>query len=285
MPTATAEIKRDIRLSFKQNDDGRADGDFPLQYGVHLTGATGGLSDIVTVYNAIPGLGSTDTLGGRTFMLIEKTPRRVTRDYWEIDSVWSTRSKPTESNETSNASPESWSPKWLGSGIERIAKAARKDIEGNEIRLSNGQTYSDPVIANLNILVTRYRKYVPVAAADATILAHCDKLNSLAYRGQPKHTWLCSASASPVVVNGFNVAELTYELRFNPLTWVEERLQHGSKYINPANTAETLLFRTEPEKDPTTGDLLENGQPNLTGTPVYRKHRVNGEMNYAVLGF
>ncbi len=277
---AVAGIKRDLKGTFSQNEEGRIDAELPLVYAVNLDPGEGWIEAM----DAVPLIGALATLDGRTYQLKSKNPRRLTDAYYEIDTVWSTRTRKNENDEKDNTNPESWAPKWLGSNPEILTRVARKDFDGNLIKLSNGQMYSDPVLGRISLLVTKYRKYCAITSADSTILAHNDRLNAATYRGTPKHTWLLSVSATPTVVNGYSVAELNYELRYNPLTWIEERLQHGSYYLDAANSGKKTMFRADDEGIPITGDLKEDGDKN-TSTPVYRKYRVNGELNYGVLGF
>lgn len=180
--------------------------------------------------------------------------------------------------------PESWAPLWLGSSVEKLPMVAYKDFDGNDIRLTNGRLYSDPVQYSINILVTKYRKYCAITAADGILLAHNGRINSSGYRGDPKWTWQCTVSATPTKVNDFPVAELQYELRRNPLTWVEERLQHDGVYLE---SGKLVMFRTDaPDRAPTTGDLDNSGNKLGSGAAkIYKQYRVNGELNYSVLGF
>ena len=93
--------------------------------------------------------------------------------------------------------------------------------------MTSGELYSTPLEYVTNVLVTRYRQYYPqilpstappgALTLDDYLLYWNNTINKELYRNQAKHTWMLSVTATPETVNGFDVAALTFELRFNRL--------------------------------------------------------------------
>ncbi len=217
--------------------------------------------------SGIPVFGTLYPLTQYKLWLSKKTPKRNkdARNLVEVEVEYSDIPQDDGDDE-----PDNWGPKWLGSSVEKRPVVLYKDFDGEEIRMTNGELYSDPVQGSVNVLVTRWRKYCLIGDADATLVAHNNRINSATYRGQPKHTWLCTVSANPTQVNDYPVAELIYELKWDPNTWIEKRLQHGSYYLE---SGKQVLFRTTgPDKSPTTGDLKNDG----TKTGSWRSQGLQG---------
>jgi hypothetical protein len=274
-------IGREIILSQTMDQKGTIKRSASGSFIVRL--AADGSDDWIDAPNCsgIPPFGDIYTGFTPNLWLSKKNPKRTKDSKFLIEVEVEYTDVPQA--ETSG-NPASWNPIWLGSSVEKLPMVAYKDFDGADIRLTNGQLYSDPVQYAINILVTKYRKYCPITSADAILLAHNGRINSAVYRGDPKWWWQCTVSATPTTVNDYPVAELQYELRRNPLTWVEERLQHDAVYLD---SSKLVMFRTAaPDNAPTTGDLDNSGNKLGAGAAkIYKQYRVNGELNFSVLGF
>jgi hypothetical protein len=247
-----------------------------------------------TVEHAIavaPPRGSGHLLNGNLW-LARRNPRQISRRIVEIDLEFAKRPTGQQPNQDQDPNPASWAPKWLGSSVERVSRVMYKDHNGDPIQMTNGELYSTPAHEYVNVLVTRYRTFYPMVlpansppgalTIDDHLLFWNNSLNSASYRNRPVRTWMLTVSASPTVLNNFEVAELTWELRFNKLTWIEERLQHGSYY---KNLFDDYQIFTDKFGNPTTGNLDENGDKN-EGDPVYKSYRGSyEERNFGTLGF
>lgn len=270
---------REFQLSQQMDAKGKISRTMSGSYIVRLE--TGEAWEDATSCPGIPTFGTLYPLSGFNLWLSKKTPKRNrdAKSLVEVDIEYS-----DVPQDDGDGEPGDWGPKWLGTSVEKKPVVLYKDFDGEEIRMTNGELYSDPVQASKNILVTKYRKYCLIGDADATVLAHNNRLNSATYRGFPKHCWLITVTATPTQVNDFAVAELQYELKLDPDTWLDKRLQHGSYYLE---TGKQKLFRTTGEdQSPTTGDLDNSGGKLGSGaTKIYKDYRVNGELNFSVLGF
>jgi hypothetical protein len=209
-------------------------------------------------------------LGFPNLWLSRRTPRQISRRLVEVDLEFTQRPPFNSPDQETTPNPVDWSIRWLGSSTEKLQRVLREDKDGNAIVMTNGEMYSTPVYENINILVTRYRKYFPIVqpALDEYLLEWNNSINSVSYRGKPKHTWLLSIAASPAQVNNFDVAELTYEFRYNPLTWIESRLQYGSYYLSGGNR---IPFR-DSEGNPTSWFLTDTGGSGSNTNPCYKEH-------------
>ncbi len=226
--------------------------------------------------------------------LSRRTPRLISRRLAEVDLEFDMRPTGTPPDQELTPNPVDWAFKWLGSSVEKISRVMYKDKDGEPVKMTNGELYATPVYEHINLLVTRYRKYywlvLPIGAPPGTLaiddylLYWNNSINDATYRTKPAENWLLSVSAVPTQVNNYEVVELTYELRYNPLGWVEERLQHGSYYLDDT-LAEQVTFRSPDDGTPTTGDLDADGD--IAGTrPFYVKHRGSyEERDFDDLGF
>lgn len=210
-------------------------------------------------------------LGFPNLWLSRRIPRQISRRLVEIDLEFTQRPPFTPPDQSASPNPVDWSIRWMGSSTEKMQRVLAKDKDGNAVTMTNGEMYSTPVMETVNILVTRWRRYFPIVqpALDEYLLEWNNSISSETFRGKPKYTWLLSIAASPAQVNNFDVAELTYEFRFNPLTWIESRLQYGSYYLSGANR---IPFR-DSQNNPTTWFLTDTGGNGSNTDPKYREHR------------
>lgn len=210
-------------------------------------------------------------LGLPNIWLSRRTPRQISRRLVEVDLEFTQRPPFDSPDQEASPNPVDWSIRWLGSSTEKMQRVLKEDKDQKPVVMTNGEMYSTPVMENINILVTRYRKYFPIIqpALDEYLLEWNNSINSVEYRGKDKHTWLLSIAAAPAQVNNFDVAELTYEFRYNPLTWIESRLQYGTFYIDLFDGR--VPFR-DSEGNPISDFLDENGGQGSKDAPTYKEH-------------
>lgn len=227
-----------------------------------------------------------------------RTPRQISRRLIEVDLEFVQRPPGTPPDQEATPNPVDWSPKWLGSSVEKMQRVMSQDagsyvnirvatgappdepqytetwesIPPSDVILTNGEAYSTPVYETVNILVARWRRYYPIAqpALDEYLLEWNNTINSATFRGKPAFTWLLTVNASPTQVNNFELAELTFDFRYNKLGWIEERLQVGTYYIDQFDGNKRKPF-IDGLNNPISGLLNVNGNPALY--PTYKKHR------------
>lgn len=257
--------------------------------------------DTETVDDALaicPARGSS-YIGHPELWLSRRVPRQVTRSRVEVDLEFTHRPPGTQPNQIATPNPVSWAPKWMGSSIEKMQRVMYRDNGGflvvpgtpdtvtttapGPVSLTSGEIYSTPIYEYVNILVARWKRYYPIVqpALDEYLLEWNNTISSEVFRGKPKYTWLLSVSASPAQVNDFEVAELTFEFRYNKLGWFEERLQAGSYYIDAADGNKRKPF-VDGLQNPIVGLLTATGGKSTT--PIYRRHRGSyEEKNFNIL--
>lgn len=245
---------------------------------------------IDTALAVSPPLGS-GMLGFPQLWLSKRVPRQISRRLVEVDLEFAQKS--TEDLDTD---PVTWPAEWLGSDNETKQRVTYLDKLGKPIVMTNGEMYSTPVYEMVNILVTRYRRYYYLAlpntvppgtkTLDDYLLHWNNSVNGATYRNQRPSTWLLSVSSAPVTVGEYELAELNFSLRFNPMGWFERRLQHGSYYLDSSGNL------SEPFRDgkgnPILGFLDEDGRPNLDpyNNPTYKDILAGYEIrDFSELGF
>lgn len=219
-----------------------------------------------------------------TIWISQVTPRQTSLTRCELDIEWSP--KPHGTPPDPDEDPADWAAKWLGTTVEKVLRVTDKDADGATVEMTNGGLYSTPLEQIVNVMVYRYRRYYPLVAIgggvsiEEKLLFWNNTINDDVYRGKPKWTWLLTVTASPETVNGFDVAALTFELKYNRLTWVEERLQHDAWYLAGGVKK---LFR-DGDGNPITGNLTVTGNDGGTAR-YYKKHRSYEEIDFDTLDF
>lgn len=218
--------------------------------------------------NLAPPVGS-GFIGLPQIWLGRRMPRQISRRLIEIDLEFVQRPPGTPPDQEATPNPVDWAPKWLGSSVEKMQRYLYRDDTGKAVVLSNGEMYSTPLFETVNVLVARWRRYYPIVqpALDEYLLQWNNTISSTTFRGKAPFTWLLNVNASPTQVNNFEVAELTFEFRYNKLGWIEERLQVGSFYIDELDGNKPKPF-LDSQLNPTTGFLKLNGNPFRQTTPV-----------------
>lgn len=223
--------------------------------------------------------------------LARRVPRQISRRYVEVDLEFS--AKPADVPDL-GTDPTTWPAKWLGSDSELKQRVMYKDIFGADVLLTNGEMYATPVYEMVNVLSDRWlRYYYPILPGSSPpgaltlqdyILFWNNAINDAPYRGKPKYTWMVTVSAAPVVVGEYQLAELTFTLKYNKLRWIEERLQHGSYYLDAADGNKKKPFRDD-LGNPITGNLNSTGNANGS-TRFYKEIRGSyEERDFDELGF
>lgn len=238
-------------------------------------------------------------LGRPELWLSRRIPRQIGRSRVEVDLEFTQRPPGTPPDQITTPNPVNWSPKWMGSSVEKMQRVMYRDNGGflvvpgtpdtvttmpaGPVLLTSGEMYASPVYENVNILVARWKRYYPIVqpTLDEYLLEWNNTVNSEAFRGKPKYTWMLTISASPTQVNDFEVAELSLEFRYNKLGWFEERVQVGSYYKDAADSNKLKPFR-DGFNNPISGFLSSTGDK--SSTPIYRRHRGSyGEKDFNTL--
>lgn len=256
------------------------------------------LADGETIDTAMaiaPAVGSA-LLGFPNLWLARKVPRQISRKLVEIDLEFAPKPANAQEEPDFGTDPTTWAAKWLGSDSEIKQKVLYKDALGQAIQLSNGRLYSSPVYEFINVLVDRWRRYYHLVLPGSSppgaltlqdyILYWNNSINDDEYRGKPAYTWLVSVSAAPVVVADYQLAEMTFTLRYNPLTWLETRIQHDSHYKDFFDDDKLKMFK-DAENNPITGYLDDGGNDLTPGLPPrFKTYRGSyEERDFSELGF
>ncbi len=163
----------------------------------------------------------------------ERQPR-----VWRVTCTFETIPPDQEQNEDSTPDPTTWIPKWGGSfqSFDDFS-AGHRDVNGNAILNSLGKRFSEGIGLKRSLVAMPFSQYEPSSTTIFDLCGRNEKINDATVKSVfPEKTLLCQIKGFEYGwFYGYECVRVDYLVTYNPLTWIEKRMDVGFLYLNDAD--------------------------------------------------
>lgn len=187
----------------------------------------------ILAVGGLPAIGDYVRINGELYTGAPCTKRSITEhdsnsNVWTVECEFNSAVNVQEQDQGQGQDPTDLTPKWSWS-CDTIDRVVPKDVITGEL-IANKAEEPLPLTAPVAVPVLKIERYQWIFDPD-TIYEYVNHVNSTEFWGADKKcAWMSSIEDSPETVNGVPLRKVTYTIRFMKDSWVEQVLNHGSRY-------------------------------------------------------
>lgn len=233
----------------------------------------------------LPVVGVTTSSYGLTICSSKDARRRATNPLiWDVICEFSSDVDERQSN-NSPTDPEVWIPIYE-TKFERLAELVTRDVNGDSISNSAGQTFPNGLTIGRFIPVWEFFQFEPASVSDKTIIDRCETVNSAPFKGCAAKTCLLTVLSSVIGYYYGARRRLTqYSIKYNDRDWQHRRMDVGDYYVLGARRLAFLTDETDENQKIVVNGPLDGagGQRAIGQDPVILTFDVYRSISFSFL--